>query len=109
VVLPNDQFFPGVYTGTEQEVLRAVITVADYMGIESNDVSVELDVDPADKPGGDSRWTTTNGRASGIPSTPSLTSTHSGRAGSYRTAAGRGTMYLDSSLSSLAPRRHSCA
>jgi len=43
VVLPTDEFFPGVYQGTDDDVCLAVDRVCAYMGVDATRISVDLD------------------------------------------------------------------
>jgi hypothetical protein len=42
VILPTDDYFPGTYTGTDDEVRAVVRRVSGYMGVDSDSVEVEF-------------------------------------------------------------------
>jgi hypothetical protein len=42
VILPTDDYFPGTYTGTDDEVRAVVRRVSGYMGVDPDSVAVEF-------------------------------------------------------------------
>lgn len=42
VILPTAEFFPGAYTGTQQDMRRAVVTVCGIMGVDASRIFVKF-------------------------------------------------------------------
>lgn len=84
VVLPTDDFFPGAYRGSEQDVRRAVTRVCGYMGVDPARVHVDFhaQTDPSEV-------------TQGIPG---ASASWSGAAGHYRTVDGKAFISLEDSL-----------
>lgn len=84
VVLPTDDFFPGAYTGSKQDVRRVVARLCAYMQVDPErvviDFHAELDLGEAIAgiPGASARW--------------------AGAAGHYRTVNGKALISLKDSL-----------
>ena len=48
VVLPTDDYFPGVYEGSREDVLGVVARIAEHMDVDRNNVDVEFEEDEDD-------------------------------------------------------------
>ena len=81
VVLPTDDFFPGTYSGSEQDVRDAVTRLCGYMAVDPERIRVEFHAD--------------NNAEQGIPE---AVGRWSGAAGHYRTVGGRAVISLGHSL-----------
>ncbi|AVT30701.1 hypothetical protein C6361_15835 [Plantactinospora sp. BC1] len=86
VVLPTDDFFPGGYSGSEEDMLQVVHQLCDYLSVDPDRIRVELH---ADRAGGRELPELVGGYAS-----------WSGAAGHYRVVAGRAVVSLEESLGS---------
>jgi hypothetical protein len=84
VVLPTDQFFPGAYTGSAEDLHRAVRRVCGYLAVDPERIRVELHGEQVaeralrELTGGSFAW--------------------SGAAGHYRVTEGRTVISLEESL-----------
>lgn len=83
VIVPTDQYFPGVFSGSADDIRAAVARVGTYMGVDLDRVVVDFHESGRDDPlarsiGAASRW--------------------SGAAGHYRTVNGKAVVSLEASL-----------
>ncbi|MCU7722713.1 hypothetical protein ODJ79_03200 [Actinoplanes sp. KI2] len=83
VVLPTDDYFPGVFTGSPDEVRAAVASVCSYMGVDVDRIVVEFHE---------------TGRDDALARAIGAASSWSGAAGHYRTVDGKAVVSLEESL-----------
>ena len=84
VILPTAEFFPGAYTGTQEDMRRAVVTVCGFMGVDASRIFVKFPTAISRDAGAAGHWTRVAGSSRMTPTTTSDTYTRSDAPSSYR-------------------------
>ncbi|WP_249998264.1 hypothetical protein [Actinoplanes sp. M2I2] len=99
VILPTAEFFPGAYTGTEQDMRRAVVAVCGFMGVDDSRIFVKFPEAISREAGTARRWTRVAGTSSMSPAATSAdTYTRSDAPSSYRRIGRNARISLDPTL-----------
>ncbi len=98
VILPTAEFFPGAYTGTQQDMRRAVVTVCGFMGVDASRIFVKFPTAISTDTGAAGHWTTVAGSSRMTPTTTSDTYTRSDAASSYRKVGRNARISLNPTL-----------
>jgi hypothetical protein len=82
VVLPTPEFFPGAYTGTEEDVHRVVVLICGYLGVDPGRLEIEFFDESVN--------------ADLLASLPAFASSYDGAAGHYQQRGDRAIISINS-------------